>query len=135
MVPRWVVVDKLVHELGALRAVVQEVEARPELAGDDMTFELRSSLARAADTIHLVIGGNEGMLAQAWRSIAEAQEVGVRARLALEGSRATNAHARAIRDSAKAHGRHTESHIDDLRAMREASEARRTSKKEPSPQS
>jgi|SRR3989442_11696128 len=133
MVPSWVVVDKLVHELGSLRAVVQEVEARPELAEDDVALELRNSLARAADTIHLVIGGNEGMVAQAWRSIAQAQEVGVRARLAMERSRATGAHAQAIRESAKTQGRRTESHIDDLRAMREAGESRRTSKKEPSP--
>jgi hypothetical protein len=89
MVPRWVVVDKLVHELGSLRAVVQEVEARPEMAENDVTLELRASLARAADTIHLVIGGDEGMLSQAWRCIAEAQEVGGRARVAFERARAS----------------------------------------------
>jgi hypothetical protein len=89
MVPRWVVVDKLVHELGSLRAVVQEVEARPEMAENDLTQELRASLARAADTIHLVIGGDEGMLSQAWRCIAEAQEVGSRARVAFARTRAS----------------------------------------------
>jgi hypothetical protein len=131
MVPQWVVVDKLVHELGSLRAVVQEVEAQPDLAEDDVTLELRTSLARAADTIHLVIGGNETMVTQAWRTIAEAQEVGTRARLALERSRAAGEHARTIRDRAKAQGRQTERHIGNLQAMREATEGRLAPKKQP----
>jgi hypothetical protein len=126
MVPRWVVVDKMVHELGSLRAVVQEIEAQPDLAEDDVTLELRNSLARATDTIHLVIGGNDGMVAQAWRTIAEAHEVGARARQALARARATTARAQALRDAARAHGRHTESHIEDLRAMAPKKEPRPT---------
>ena len=101
MVPRWVVVDKLVHELGSLRAVVQEVEAEPQLADDNVATELRASLSRAADTIHLVIGGNDAMVAQAWRTIAEAQEVSARARRALGRSRTTNAQAQVIRDASR----------------------------------
>jgi hypothetical protein len=123
MVPRWAVVDKLVHELGSLRAVVQEFEARPQLAGDDVATELRTSLARAADTIHLVIGGDEAMVAQAWCTIADAQEVGARARLALERSRAAGEHSRVIRDRARAQGRQTERHLGDLRLLRETSQA------------
>jgi len=132
MVPRWVVVDKLVHELGSLRAVVQEAEAQPDLAEETVVAELRDTLARAADTIHLVIGGNEAMVAQAWRTIAEAQEVGVRTRLALDRSRTTGERSQVIRDRARAHGRQTERHINELRAMRDT-QARRPSKKEPSP--
>ncbi len=101
MVPRWAVVDKLVHELGSLRAVVQEIEAEPRLADDNVATELRASLSRAADTIHLVIGGNDAMVAQAWRTISDAQEVGTRARLALERSRAAGEDSRAIRDRAR----------------------------------
>jgi hypothetical protein len=122
MVPRWAVVDKLVHELRALRAVVQEVEAQPQLADDDVATELRASLARAADTIHLVIGGNEAMVAQAWSTVAEAQEVGGRARQALKSSRAAGAHSRAIRDRARAQGRQTERHLGDLRALRQTTQ-------------
>jgi hypothetical protein len=102
MVPHWAVVDKLVHELGSLRAVVQEIDSHPNLVQDDVALELRASLARAADTIHLVIGGNEGMVSQAWRYLAQAQEVGGRARRAVELSRATPHEARAIRDGAGA---------------------------------
>jgi len=91
----------MVHELGSLRAVVQEVEARADLAEADLALELRRSLARAADTIHLVIGGNEEMVAQAWRTIAEAQEVSARARRALGRSRTTNAQAQVIRDASR----------------------------------
>ena len=59
--PRWEVVDELIHELGSLRAVIQNIEvAEPDLADDDVTVELRACLARAADTIHLVIGGDAG---------------------------------------------------------------------------
>jgi hypothetical protein len=123
MVPRWAVVDKLVHELGSLRAVVQECEGEPELGGDHVATELRTSLARAADTIHLVIGGNEAMVEQAWRTITDAQEVGARARVALARSRDSSGHSRAIRDRAKARGLQTERHLDDLRALRETSPA------------
>jgi hypothetical protein len=124
MVPRWVVVDKMVHELGALRAVVQEVEAQDDLAEDDVAVQLRSSLARAADTIHLVIGGNEGMVAQAWRTIAEAQVVGARARVAIERSRAAGEDTRKIRDRAKAESRQTAAHVEDLRGLRETTLSR-----------
>jgi len=131
--PRWQVVDELVHELGSLRAVVQQVESQPDFTEHDVALELRASLARAADTIHLVIGGDEKMLAQARRCIAEAQEVAARARLALAGSRTTSAPAQVIRNAARAKGRHTESHIEDLRAMRGPGGARRASKKESRP--
>jgi hypothetical protein len=130
MMPRWAVVDQMVHELGSLRAVVQEVDARPELAEADVALELRVSLARAADTIHLVIGGDEAMVAQAWRTIAEAQAVSARARQALTRSRVTHARAQVIRDAAKANGRSAASHIEDLRSMRGATEGRRTPKKD-----
>ena len=120
MVPRWAVVDKLVHELGSLRAVAQECEAEPQIAEDDVATELRASLARAADTIHLVIGGNEAMVAQAWRTIAEAREVGARARLVLERSRARGEYARVIHNHTRAQGWQTERHLGDLRALREA---------------
>jgi hypothetical protein len=91
MVERWVVVDKLVHELGSLRAAVEALDARPDLADESAAQELRASLARAADTIHLVIGGNEGMVSQAWQRIAEAQEAESRLRLAAGTTRASSA--------------------------------------------
>jgi len=90
MAARWVVVDKLVHELGSLRAAVEELETR-DLADETAAGELRSSLARAADTIHLIIGGNEGMVSQAWQRIAEAQEAEARLRLAMGAARASSA--------------------------------------------
>lgn len=91
MVPRWAVVDKLVHELGSLRAAVEAVDTHPDLADENVTAELRDSLARAADTIHLVIGGNEGMVSQAWRHIAEAQEAEARLRVAMASARSSAA--------------------------------------------
>jgi hypothetical protein len=123
MVPRWAVVDKLVHELGSLRAVVRECEAEPQVADDDVATELRASLARAADTIHLVIGGNDGMVTQAWSTIAAAQEVGARVRLAIARSRGAGEHSRAIRNRARDQGRQTERHLGDLRALHETAQA------------
>ena len=91
MVERWVVVDKLVHELGSLRAAVEELETRSDMPDENGAVELRASLARAADTIHLVIGGNEGMVSQAWQRIAEAQEAAARLRLEMGTARASSA--------------------------------------------
>ena len=129
--PRWAVVDELVHELGSLRAVVQEVETQPDFADHDVVLELRASLARAADTIHLVIGGNDGMVSKARRCIAEAQEVGTRARLAVERSHATHHDARTIRERTQAQVRQTKRHIGDLQDIRDANNARRLPKREP----
>jgi hypothetical protein len=130
--PRWAVVDELVHELGSLRAVVQEIESQPGLTHDDeVALELRASLARAADTIHLVIGGDEGLLAQARRCIAEARVVGERALLAVERSRATHSDTRAIRERTRAQVRQAKRHIGDLQDMQDANDARRLPKKEP----
>ena len=131
--PRWAVVDELVHELGSLRAVVQEFEAQPDLAEQDVALELRASLARAADTIHLVIGGDEGLVSQARRCIAEAREVGTRARLAVERSRATHHDARTLRERTRAQVQQTKRHIEDLRDIRDVNDARRLPKKEPRP--
>ena len=131
--PRWAVVDELVHELGSLRAVVQEFEAHPDLAEHDVALELRASLARAADTIHLVIGGDEGLVSQARRCIAEAQEVSARARLAVERSRATHHDTRAIRERTRAQVEQAKRHIDDLQEMRDANDARRVPPKESRP--
>lgn len=131
--PRWAVVDELVHQLGSLRAVVQEVEAQPDFADDDVVVELRRSLARAADTIHLVIGGDEGLVSQARRCIAEAQEVGARARLAVERSHATHHDARALRERTRTQVQQTKRHIEDLQDIRDVNAARRLPKKEPRP--
>ena len=129
MVPRWVVVDKLVHELGSLRAAVQEVEAQPELQDADVTLELRACLSRAADVIHLVIGGDEALVSKAWHSISEAQEVSTRARAALARARAMKDQTRSIRDRTKAQVQQVKRHLDDLQGMRQAHEARRASKR------
>ena len=120
MVPRWAVVDKLVHELGSLRAVMDEIDARSDLAQIDIALELRASLGLAADTIHLVVGGDDAMVAQAWRTIAEAQKVGARARAAINRAHATGERSRVLRDHAKAHASQTAKQVEELRAVGEA---------------
>jgi hypothetical protein len=126
-VPRWVVVDELVHELGSLRAVVAEVEASPGLVEGAVTHELRASMARATDTIHLVIGGDEAFIAQARRTIAEAREVSARARTAAAGTRAIYRQAATLRERIAAEVRRLERYRQGLQAMREAGETRRIS--------
>jgi hypothetical protein len=129
LTPRWVVVDELVHELDSLRALAQDVEARTP-AEHDLAGELRASLARASDTIHLVIGGDEAMIAQAWRTISEAQEISARALVAVARSRATHRQAETIRERVKAEVRRLTRHREDLLALRDAAERFR---KEPGP--
>ena len=116
MATSWLDVDKLVHELGSLRAVVQEIEARPGMDGDAVVMELRGLLNRAADTVHLVVGGDEAMISKAWQCIAEAREVGARARRALDHVRATHRETNALRDMTRALQ-------EDLRTVREENDA------------
>lgn len=125
----WTTIDILVHELGAVRSVVNEVDAQPRLAEAPIALELRASLARAADTVHLVIGGDESMVAQARRCIGEAREVSQRAQRALETIRATHGTARDIRAESRERSEQTREHIQDLQEMRGANEARRDAKK------
>jgi hypothetical protein len=116
MSTEWVVVDKLVHELGSLRAVVQEIEAHPGLDGEGVVVELRGLLDRAADTVHLVVGGDEAMISKAWQCIAEAREVGDRARRALDHVRATHRESNSLRDMTRALKQ-------DIRTVREEADA------------
>ena len=116
MATSWLDVDKLVHELGSLRAVVQEIEAQPDMAGDEAVVELRGLLDRAADTVHLVVGGDEAMVSKAWQCIAEAREVGDRARRALDHVRATHRESYALRDMTRALKK-------DIRTVREETDA------------
>jgi hypothetical protein len=96
MEPRWELVDKLVHELGSLRAAVDEIEAVPDLAEAEVTRELRACLDRAADVVHLVIGGDAGMVSDAWRTIASAQLVSRRAAAALENAKVLHGHTKTL---------------------------------------
>ena len=128
LTPRWVVVDELVNELGSLRAVAQQVESKT--LAHDLAGELRVSLARATDTIHLVIGGDDAMIAQAWRTIAEAREVSARALTAAAGARAIHRQAATIRERVKAEVRRLERYGRDLQALREAGETRRISRQD-----
>ena len=133
MATSWVDVDKLVHELGSLRAVVQEIEAQPGMSEDAVAIELRSMLDRAADIVHhLVVGGDDSVVSRAWQCIAEAREVGARARRALERVQATHDSTRSIRGETQAVKEATraalaqaqrqieqaEQRIDDLRRIR-----------------
>ena len=126
MATNWTVIDALVHDLGAVRAVADQIDAYPRLADDAIAHELHACLARAADTVHLVIGGDGAMLSQARRCIAEAQQVGDRARMAVERARLTHEDARAIRADSRARTQQTRDHIADLNDLRQASEARRS---------
>ena len=111
--------------------MVQQIQAEPELDEDEVTLALQASVARAADTIHLVIGGDEAMLEQARRTLAEAREVMARARAALASGRAAHQHARHTRERVNAAVMRTEGEQEGLRAVREESESRRRSRKDP----
>ena len=100
MSSRWMAVDQMIHELGSLRALVEKADAAASAESKEL-LELRTAVARAADTLHLVIAGQEDMLAKARRTLAEAREVGERAVKALERSRATQSASRTIREDAR----------------------------------
>ena len=121
MIPQWGVVEQLISELGSIRAAVVEAEAElPE--GDEVVVQLRRNLSQATHAIHLVFDGDGSKVADAWQTIAEAQQVAIRAHLAVEDARDLKDQSAGIRAASQRRIQETKQHIDGLRDMQERRE-------------
>jgi len=92
----WVTVDRLIHDLGAVRSVMDEVEAIPEASTAPSAEDLRVAMNEATDAISRLFSDTQDSAVEAaWRAMAHAQD-------AARGARAIVASARGARDANEA---------------------------------
>jgi hypothetical protein len=86
----WNTVDRLIHDLGAIRAFIDEAEAVPEVCGAPEVADVKGAMNAATDAISSVLRGGEGPAVEvAWTAIARAQDTVGRARALIVQARAS----------------------------------------------
>jgi hypothetical protein len=86
----WSTVDRLIHDLGAIRAFVDEAEAVPETSEAPEVAAVRGAMDAATDAItHLFTDAEAAAVEAAWTAIARAQDAVLRARGLIAAARAS----------------------------------------------
>jgi hypothetical protein len=96
----WVTVDRLIHDLGAIRAFVDEVEGVPGASGASQVADVRGAMDAATDAITRIFGDaqEDAAIEAAWTAIARAQDAVAKARGVIVEARAGQASAQAMRE-------------------------------------
>jgi ElaB/YqjD/DUF883 family membrane-anchored ribosome-binding protein len=94
----WATVDRLIHDLGAIRAFVDEVEADAAGSASLEASDVRGAMDDATTAITRIFSDqDDGVVSAAWEAIARAQD-------AVRAARVFVASARAGLDTAVAQG-------------------------------
>jgi hypothetical protein len=88
----WVTVDRLIHDLGAIRAFVDEAEAVPGASHAPQVDDVRSALEQATDAITRLFTDSHDVapdvaVEAAWTAIAHAQDAVLKARCVIGQAR------------------------------------------------
>jgi hypothetical protein len=96
----WVTVDRLIHDLGAIRAFVDEAEATPGASGAPQVADVRGAMDAATEAITRIFTGSEddAAIEAAWIAIARAQDAVAKARGMILAARAGQTRAEAMRE-------------------------------------
>ena len=95
----WSTVDRLIHDLGAIRAFVDEAEALPETSAAPEVVDVRGAMDTATDAItHLFTDSDAVAVQAAWTAIAQAQDAVMRARELVASARAGHDAAQRVRE-------------------------------------
>lgn len=95
----WVTVDRLIHDLGAIRAFVDEAEGLPEATITPPVAEARSAMNDATDAItRLFTDAQDTAVDAAWTAIARAQDAVLKARSVMMQARDGYARAATMRE-------------------------------------
>jgi hypothetical protein len=119
----WATVDRLIHDLGAIRAFVDEAEAVPEASASPPVARVRGAMEEATTAITRVFdkdsSDEQRVVEAAWEALARAQDA-VRAARAVIAS-ARNARQVAAEQSAQAReqGARAREQADRLTQQRE----------------
>jgi hypothetical protein len=99
----WETVDRLIRDLGAIRAFVDEAEALPEAASARDVAEVRGAMDDATAAITRIFDSSEdGTIEAAWRAIARAQDTVAAARAAVASARSAHRNAELMGLAARA---------------------------------
>jgi flavin-binding protein dodecin len=110
----WATVDRLIHDLGAIRAFLDEADALAPGSGSPEISSVRGAMDEATTAITRIFADSEDAVVQAaWEAIARAQD-------AVREARAFMVAARAGRQSAEAMGRLARAQADRARRSAES---------------
>jgi KaiC/GvpD/RAD55 family RecA-like ATPase len=106
---RWLTFEKLVCELGAIRAFTEEAQEYPELAADPEVERVRVSMAEATGAISRTVGDfsehldddEDRLIVDAWTALARAQSAVAQARQIVEMARDARRRSSELRAEAK----------------------------------
>jgi hypothetical protein len=99
----WSTVDDLIHELGAVRAFMDEAEALPETAEAPQVADVRLAMTQATDAVsHVLSEYDRAVVEAAWHAIAQAQDAVVKARVAITTIRSAREAAHKMAELARA---------------------------------
>jgi hypothetical protein len=95
----WGTVDRLIHDLGAIRAFLDEAAAVPELSEAPQVADVRGAMDEATEAISRVLTDSQDRVVEAaWLAIAHAQDAIVKARAVIAAARAKQQDAEAMRE-------------------------------------
>ena len=101
----WATVDRLIHDLGAIRAFVDQAEAVPDTASLPEVDSVRHAMDDATTAITRVFDDSGAQAIEAaWHAIARAQDAVRAARSGAVAARRARASTQAMADHARAQG-------------------------------
>lgn len=99
----WATVDKLIHDLGAVRSFVDEADGVPEAAQAPQMAAVRGAMDEATDAItRLFTDAPDAAIEAAWTAMARAQDAVAQARSLIADARARQETAQAQRELTRA---------------------------------
>jgi hypothetical protein len=111
----WSTVDRLIRDLGAIRAFVDEAEALPETSAAPEVADVRGAMDTATDAITHLFTDNDAVAVQAaWSAIAHAQDAVTRARELVASARAGHEAAQRLRELNRGQLQRARDHRDVL---------------------
>lgn len=112
----WETVDRLIHDLGAIRAFMDESEATPEAVAATEAAHVRSAMDDATAAITRIFeDGQKEAVEAAWHAIARAQDAVREARTFIAEARAGRDTASVMRRQAEAQHERARAHHDVVR--------------------
>jgi KaiC/GvpD/RAD55 family RecA-like ATPase len=122
MSSRWLTFEKLIRELGSIRAFADEAENFPELADDPVMTHVRVRMAEATGAISRTVGdfteqledADDRLIVDAWTALARAQDAVALARKAVEEAREMRRRAVLLCEQARNHRENTQRLTESL---------------------